>query len=110
MVSIRTFRLVSLAACAAVWGAAVLPAVAWGGQPLVLDTQRGISDGQSGIVLQSAPLSQAPMVAAQRPAAPAGLAADESPPLIVAPYIKVPGTSTRPGTKRPSRPQTQPDQ
>ena len=41
-----------------------------GGQPLVLDTQRGISDGHSGTVLQTAPLSHAPIVQAQPIAAP----------------------------------------
>ena len=52
--------------------------------PLVLNTQMGISDGQSGLVLQNAPLSQEPMVQA---AQPAGIAPESSPPLIVAPYV-----------------------
>ena len=77
-------------ACAITW----VSSSAFAGQPLVLDTQTGISDGQSGLVLQNAPLSHAPMVAAQQPtapAAPAGLAPDSSQPYIVAPYVEVPG-------------------
>lgn len=72
-------------------------------QPLVLDTQRGISDGQSGVVLQNAPLSRAPMVNAQSPARPAELAPDAGqPPVIVAPYVQLPGASG--GARPPSRP------
>nr|WP_245747086.1 hypothetical protein [Paraburkholderia lycopersici] len=73
-------------------------ASAHAGQPLVLDTQRGISDGQSGLVLQNAPLSHEPMVHA---AQPAGLAPDSSQPYIVAPYVEVPGSSGRPNPPRP---------
>jgi hypothetical protein len=85
---------VSPAACAAAWlilACAAPNALAdSGGKPLVLDTQSGINDGQSGVVLQNAPLSHQPMVAAQPTAAPAGLPADSSPPIVVAPYINLP--------------------
>lgn len=74
---------------------ALAHAAAWAdGPPLILDTQKGISDGQKGIVLQNAPLSHEPMVEARQPAAPAGVATDSSQssqPYIVAPYIAVPG-------------------
>ncbi|HTR07883.1 MAG TPA: hypothetical protein VMJ11_14790 [Paraburkholderia sp.] len=71
--------------------------------PLVLNTQMGISDGQSGLVLQNAPLSQEPMVQA---AQPAGIAPESSPPLIVAPYVEVPGGSgsPNPAPRPPHRP------
>lgn len=67
-----------------------------GGQPLILDTQRGISDGQPGMVLQNAPLSSQPMV--QAPSLPTlnGTGADGSQvPVIVAPYVEVPGGGGR---------------
>jgi hypothetical protein len=88
--SIQLFRsavVVALLASASAANAAS----ATGGQPLVLDTQRGISDGQSGTVLQTAPLSSARIVEAQPIATPVELAPNSSPPLIVAPYIQVPG-------------------
>lgn len=73
------------------------------GPPLILDTQRGIIDGQKGMVLQNAPLSHEPMVTARQPAAPAGIAADGSPPyIIVEPRIKAPGSGTRSGSTRSS--------
>ncbi|MFC5428650.1 hypothetical protein ACFPTO_07530 [Paraburkholderia denitrificans] len=80
------------------------------GQPLILDTQRGIIDGQKGMVLQNAPLSHEPMVAAHQPAAPAGLAPDSSTPYVVAPYIAVPGRGMRPRPPhpRPQRPKPLP--
>ncbi|WP_144110534.1 hypothetical protein [Paraburkholderia sp. BCC1886] len=61
-------------------------------QPLVLDTQSGISDGQSGTVLQTAPLSRQPIVGARPIATPAELAPESSPPIVVAPYISLPGS------------------
>ncbi|TAM07187.1 MAG: hypothetical protein EPN70_03680 [Paraburkholderia sp.] len=78
------------------------------GPPLILDTQRGIIDGQKGMVLQNAPLSHEPMVAAHQPAAPAGLAPDSSTPYIVAPYIAVPGDGTLPRPPRPRPPRPKP--
>jgi hypothetical protein len=61
-----------------------------GGQPLILDTQHGISDGQSGTVLQTAPLSRERIVQAQPMATPTELTPNSSVPLIVAPYIQLP--------------------
>lgn len=56
--------------------------------PVVLDTQTGIHDGKSGIVLQNAPLVREPMV-------PAATLTDIAPrgqqPIIVAPYVELPG-------------------
>jgi hypothetical protein len=77
-----------------------------GGQPLILDTQQGISDGRSGTVLQTAPLSHERIVQAKPIATPTELTPNSSVPIIVAPYIKLPaggGTSTS-HTKPPPRP------
>ncbi|WP_027213606.1 hypothetical protein [Burkholderia sp. WSM2232] len=60
-------------------------------KPVILDTQSGISDGQSGTVLQTAPLSRQPIVEAQPIASPAELAPNSSVPIVVAPYIELPG-------------------
>jgi len=77
------------------------PALAADRQPLVLDTQRGISDGQSGVVLQNAPLSRAPMVQAQSPARATELAPSGAPTtVIVEPTLQMPGTSS---TQPPAR-------
>jgi len=95
MIRIRIVCVAALAASAAGLAVPFTPARAADRQPLVLDTQRGISDGQSGIVLQSAPLSRAPMVQAQSPARPAELAPDNSLPVIVAPQVQLPGASAR---------------
>jgi len=74
------------------------------GQPLILDTQRGISDGQSGIVLQNAPLSSRPMVQMQSLPTLNGTGTDGSQaPIVVAPYVEVPG-----GGGRPPRPMPRP--
>lgn len=74
------------------------------GQPLILDTQRGISDGQSGMVLQNAPLSPQPMVQMQSLPTLNGAGTDGSQvPIIVAPYVEVPG-----GGGRPPRPMPRP--
>ncbi|HKT94628.1 MAG TPA: hypothetical protein VJS18_20890 [Paraburkholderia sp.] len=81
-------------------------ASAHAGQPLILDTQRGISDGQPGVVLQNAPLSNEPMVQA---AQPAGLAPDSSQPYVVAPYVEVQQGGGRPNPPpRPPRPPHRP--
>ncbi|TKC77283.1 hypothetical protein FAZ69_32805 [Trinickia terrae] len=72
-------------------GAATNALAASDRKPLVLDTESGIDDGQSGVVLQTAPLSRQPMVAAKRAAAPTELQQpDSSQPIIVAPYINLP--------------------
>lgn len=64
------------------------------GPPVVLDTQTGIHDGQSGIVLQNAPLSGAPMVQTQQLPTPTELNATSSDsPIVVAPYIELPGAN-----------------
>jgi hypothetical protein len=63
------------------------------GQPEVLGTQQGINDGQGGIVLQTAPFSHAPIVQAQPIAKPVELAPDSSGPIVVEPYIAVPGSN-----------------
>ena len=73
------------------------------GQPLILDTQRGISDGQSGTVLQNAPLSPQPMVQTQSLPTLNGSGTDGSQvPIIVAPYLEVPGGGGRPPRPRPA--------
>ncbi|WP_025602951.1 hypothetical protein [Burkholderia sp. WSM2230] len=59
-------------------------------KPVILDTQSGISDGQSGSVLQTAPLSRQPIVEAQPIATPTELAPNSSVPIVVAPYIQLP--------------------
>jgi hypothetical protein len=57
------------------------------GPPLILNSQTGIDDGQSGMVLQNAPLSTRPMVEApQLEQQPNG-----QPPVIIAP-IQLPAT------------------
>lgn len=73
-------------------------------KPVILDSQSGISDGQSGTVLQTAPLSRQPIVGAQPIAAPTELAPNSSVPFVVAPYIPVPVG----GGTAPSQPQSQP--
>ncbi len=65
-------------------------------QPLILDTQGGISDGQGGIALQTAPLSRSRIVEAQPIAAPEELTPNGAPPYIVAPYIQLPGATPAP--------------
>ncbi|WP_321817941.1 MULTISPECIES: hypothetical protein [unclassified Paraburkholderia] len=72
------------------------------GKPLILDTQTGINDGQSGTVLQTAPLSHQPMVQMQQLPTLDGNGTSGSQPIIVAPYVEVPG-----GGGRPPRPRTQ---
>ena len=65
-------------------------------KPLILDSQNGISDGQSGTVLQTAPLSRQPIVRAQSAATPTELAPNSSTPYVVAPYIQVPVAPPQP--------------
>lgn len=61
-------------------------------RPLVLDTYSGISDGKrGGTGLQTAPLSQRGAAASQQNIAP-----EAQYPLVVAPYIEVPGGGQRP--------------
>jgi hypothetical protein len=59
-------------------------------KPVILDSQSGISDGQGGTVLQTAPLSRQPIVQAQPIATPVELTPNSSMPVVVAPYIPVP--------------------
>ncbi|MCM2490655.1 hypothetical protein [Burkholderia glumae] len=63
--------------------------------PVVLDTQTGIHDGRSGVVLQTAPLDPAPIVAPAEIRQPAGLQQNNQIPMVVAPYIRVPAPSYR---------------
>ncbi|MBN3790915.1 hypothetical protein G3N94_29095 [Burkholderia sp. Ac-20353] len=79
-------------------------------QPLVLDTQRGIQDGKSGLLLQTAPLSSEPIVEPARIRAPAEQAPNTSIPLFVAPYINVPGWGAPPAGQAKPVPQPQPRQ
>ena len=59
-----------------------------------LDTRTGIHDGKSGLILQNAPLSPAPMVPANRlPTIDPVDAGAEQPPIVVAPYIALPGSN-----------------
>jgi hypothetical protein len=104
MVSNRIFRkpLTVWLAAAMAGALALTHAVARAdGPPLVLDTQTGIHDGRTGMVLQNAPLSHEPMVTARQPA---GGAADSSPPyIVVEPRINVPGGGTRSGAAGSSK-------
>ncbi|WP_246174054.1 hypothetical protein [Paraburkholderia hayleyella] len=79
--------------------------------PKVLDSQQGIQDGENGLMLQTAPLLRAPIVAPQPMAAPAELAPSNTPPLIVAPYIEYPvgrPVPYPPHPPHPPRPHPQP--
>ncbi|KWZ50277.1 MULTISPECIES: hypothetical protein [unclassified Burkholderia] len=81
--------------CAALFGIATA-AVAGSDStraPLILDTQSGIHDGKSGIVLQNAPLSRAPIVAPTQPAPMTELPPGSTAPLVVIPYIEVPNSA-----------------
>ncbi|MBB2999982.1 MULTISPECIES: hypothetical protein [Paraburkholderia] len=87
---------------------ALTSAGAQAGQPLILDTQHGISDGQKGIVLQNAPLGQSQMVPMQQLPSPD---ANNQQPIIVAPYVEVPGGGGgRPPRPRPAQQQYAPAQ
>ncbi|AWY60982.1 hypothetical protein GNZ24_25195 [Burkholderia thailandensis] len=83
------------ASCAALCGI-VTAAVAGSDSaraPLILDTQSGIHDGKSGIVLQNAPLSRAPIVAQAQPATMTELPPGSTQPMVVIPYIEVPNSA-----------------
>jgi hypothetical protein len=67
-------------------------------QSLILDTQTGIDDGHSGLVLQNAPLIGEPMVPAQPAAAMTEFAPQGQPPIIVSPYIALPSSDAASGT------------
>ncbi|HZZ05929.1 MAG TPA: hypothetical protein VFE81_23990 [Paraburkholderia sp.] len=73
-------------------------------KPVILDSQSGISDGQSGTVLQTAPLSRQPILGAQPIATPTELAPNSSIPIVVAPYIPVPVGGGKPSPQPPSQP------
>ncbi len=97
----RSFHLLYLlpAACAALLLASLSASAASASKPLVLDTESGINDGGRGVVLQTAPLSQQPIVTATPARSPAELPPDSSP-IIVAPYINLPmggASAPRPG-------------
>lgn len=70
------------------------------GAPLILDSQRGISDGQPGVVLQNAPLGSQQMVPMQQ----LGGVAPPSEPYIVAPYVDASGNRNGNGSGNPPRP------
>jgi len=79
-----------------------------GGQPLVLDSQRGVSDGQSGTILQTGPLSNERIVEAQPIASPTELSPNPSGPVIVAPYVNLPVGAGGQGGKTAQMPRPQP--
>jgi hypothetical protein len=88
--------------CASAWLVATAisqPALADSGRkPVILDTQTGFQDGQSEVVLQSAPLAHAPVVSATDVAAAPGEIAQQ-PTIIVSPYIGVPAGASAPLTE-----------
>lgn len=74
-------------------------------RPVIVDSQGGIINGQSGTVVQTGPLSWQPIVGAQPIATPTELAPPESSiPVVVAPYIQLPAG----GGGAPPRPQPRP--
>ncbi|MFM0213007.1 hypothetical protein PQQ96_37060 [Paraburkholderia sediminicola] len=73
-------------------------------KPVILDSQSGINDGQSGTVLQTAPLSRQPIVGAQPIATPTELAPNSSIPIVVAPYIPLPVGGGTPSPQPQPRP------
>ncbi len=77
-------------------------------RPLILDTQHGIQDGKGGLVLQTAPLSSAPIVEPAGMRTPAGQTPNASVPLFVAPYINVPGWGASPANQPRPTPRPQP--
>jgi hypothetical protein len=77
-------------------------------KPVILDSQSGINDGQSGTVLQTAPLSRQPIVEAQPIATPAELAPNSSIPIVVAPYIQLPAGGGMPRSQPQPRPAPRP--
>lgn len=86
----------AVAAAGLLFVAAASPARAGSDRPpVVLDTQTGIHDGSSGMVLQNAPLVREPMV----PAQPAAALTEMTPPaqqsIVVSPYIELPNGRDR---------------
>jgi hypothetical protein len=83
--------------CASMWLVATVfsqPAFADSDrEPLILDTRTGIQDGQSGVVVQSAPLARASIVSQQ-----------SQPTIIVSPYIGLPAGASVPMTELRPRP------
>jgi hypothetical protein len=90
--------------------AAAPTAFADGGKPLILDTQSGISDGQSGTVLQTAPLSHERIVQAKQMATPTELTPNSSVPIVVAPYVQLPAGSGGGTSTSHTKPQPRPAQ
>lgn len=80
------------------------------GKPLILDTQHGISDGHSGTVLQTAPLSHQRIVEAQPIASPTELTPNSQTPVIVEPYVQMPGGGGMPGPSPRPQPRPAPQQ
>jgi hypothetical protein len=121
MIPVQSIRLLfarvipTLAACALLGPmvftapAALAASATTGRQPLVLDTQSGISDGQSGTVLQTAPLSHAPIVQAKSMASASGLDANSQTPITVSPHIGSGrgGKQSAQSSTQPSRPMPQ---
>jgi streptogramin lyase len=110
MLSDQLFRVLPYAAAVVLLGAAstAFAASSTSRPPLILDTQSGISDGQSGTTLQTAPLSKKHIVEAQPIASPEELPVNNGgQPYIVAPYIQVPGGGSAYPQPQP-QPQPQP--
>ncbi len=110
MASDRFFRPTLAAALMAAAVALASAGAHAAGKPLILDTETGINDGQSGTVLQTAPLSHQPMVQMQQLPTLDGTTANGSQPIIVAPYVEVPGGGGRPPHPRPMQQQYSPQQ
>jgi hypothetical protein len=70
-------------------------------RPVILDSQHGTNDGQSGFVWQTAPLSRQPIVSAQPMATPTELPPGPSVPIVVSPYVQLPAGGTRPPRPQP---------
>ncbi|NML35280.1 hypothetical protein [Paraburkholderia antibiotica] len=102
--SLQTFQFALAAAVVAVPMFCAMPeALAQsdnGRRPVILDTLGGINNGQSGSVLLNSPASPQPIVAAPPIAAPVELP-QESPPVVVAPYIQLPAGGGVPPRPRP---------
>lgn len=89
-------RWLAIAVAGSLLAAAATPALADSDRPpVVLDTQTGIHDGRSGLVLQNAPLARQPMVPAQSTATLQEMAPQAQQPIVVAPYIELPGGPDR---------------
>lgn len=75
------------APCGAGFVLFLLASSAFAAPPLVLDTQTGIHDGQSGIVLQTAPLSKTMGTMAPTAQIPGSGGDEGQPPIIVEPRV-----------------------